>query len=110
MEQKRVGPLSEEASREVGSAVRPEVSPEFSAEVSPEVSPEVGGPDAARKIRREKLRIGLAAVGTLSAVVGIAVVINGGLYFNTTKVMVGVGIIVVSTALYISMLFISRND
>jgi hypothetical protein len=37
-------------------------------------------------------------------------VINGGLYFNTTKVLVGVGIIIVSTILYVSMLFLSRND
>jgi hypothetical protein len=48
----------------------------------------------------------LAAIGTLSAVAGIAVAINGGLEFNRTKVFVGVGIIVVSTILYVSMLFV----
>lgn len=58
-----------------------------------------------RKLIRSKVHVVLAAVGTLSSVVGIAVAINGGLEFNRTKVLVGVGIIVVSTILYISMLF-----
>ena len=66
--------------------------------------------DGARRARRKmiwsKLHVVLAAVGTLSAVVGIAVAINGGLEFNRTKVFVGVGIIVVSTVLYVSMLFV----
>lgn len=66
--------------------------------------------EARRKVMRGKVRIGLAAFGTLSAVAGIGVVINGGLYFNRTKVMVGVAIIVVSTVLYVSMLFISKDD
>jgi hypothetical protein len=38
-------------------------------------------------------------------VVGICVAINGGLEFNRTKVFIGVGITVVSTIIYISMLF-----
>jgi hypothetical protein len=63
-----------------------------------------------RRVVRGKVRIGLAAFGTLAAVAGIGVVISGGLYFNTTKVLVGVGIIIVSTILYVSMLFLSRND
>ncbi|CAB3800797.1 hypothetical protein LMG28614_05248 [Paraburkholderia ultramafica] len=63
-----------------------------------------------RKIMRGKVRIGLAAFGTLAAVAGIGVVINGGLYFNTTKVLIGVGIIVVSTVLYVSMLVLSKDD
>lgn len=63
-----------------------------------------------RRVMRGKVRIGLAAFGTLSAVAGIGVVINGGLYFNTTKVLIGVGIIVVSTVLYVSMLFLSKDD
>jgi hypothetical protein len=63
-----------------------------------------------RKVIRGKVRVGLAAFGTLAAVAGIGVVINGGLYFNTTKVLVGVAIIVVSTILYVTMLFVSRND
>ncbi|MFT4067402.1 DUF2964 family protein [Paraburkholderia sp.] len=63
-----------------------------------------------RRLIRSKIHVGLAALGTLSAVAGIGVVINGGLYFNRTKVLVGVGIIVVSTILYISMLFVAADD
>jgi ABC-type proline/glycine betaine transport system permease subunit len=65
---------------------------------------------ARRKLIRSKVHIGLAAFGTLAAVAGIGVVINGGLEFNRTKVMVGVGIIVVSTILYVSMLFIAADE
>jgi hypothetical protein len=63
-----------------------------------------------RKLIRSKVHVGLAAFGTLAAVAGIAVAINGGLEFNRTKVLVGVGIIVVSTVLYISMLFIDAGE
>jgi hypothetical protein len=63
-----------------------------------------------RRMIRSKIHVGLAAFGTLSAVAGIGVVINGGLYFDRTKVMIGVGIIVVSTVLYISMLFVATDD
>jgi hypothetical protein len=63
-----------------------------------------------RKIMGGKVRIGLAAFGTLAAVAGIGVVIKGGLYFDTTKVLIGVGIIVVSTILYVSMLYLSKDD
>jgi hypothetical protein len=62
------------------------------------------------KLLRSKIHVGLAAFGTLAAVAGIAVAINGGLEFNRTKVLVGVGIIVVSTILYISMLFIDAAE
>jgi hypothetical protein len=58
-----------------------------------------------RKLIRSKVHVLLAAVGTLASVAGIAVAIDGGLEFNRTKVFVGVGIIVVSTILYVSMLF-----
>ncbi|SEJ57201.1 hypothetical protein SAMN05192539_101385 [Paraburkholderia diazotrophica] len=61
---------------------------------------------ARRKMIWSKAHVVLAAIGTLSAVVGIAVAINGGLEFNRAKVFVGVGIIVVSTILYVSMLFV----
>jgi hypothetical protein len=58
-----------------------------------------------RKLIRSKLHILLATIGTLSSVGGIGVAIKGGLEFNRTKVFVGIGIIVVSTIVYISMLF-----
>ena len=63
-----------------------------------------------KKLIRSKIHVGLAAFGTLAAVVGIGVVIKGGLYFDRTKVLVGVGIIIVSTILYISMLFIEADE
>ncbi|SAK53182.1 hypothetical protein [Caballeronia ptereochthonis] len=65
--------------------------------------------EAGRRRRRlflSKAHVGLAAAGTLAACVGIGIAINGGLEFNRTKVLVGVGIIAVSTVLYISMLFV----
>lgn len=65
---------------------------------------------ARRKLMRSKVHLGLAAFGTLAAVGGIGVVINGGLEFNRTKVLVGVGIIVVSTILYVSMLFVAADE
>ncbi|MCX4144762.1 MULTISPECIES: DUF2964 family protein [Paraburkholderia] len=58
-----------------------------------------------RSLIRSKLHVLLATIGTLSSVVGIGVAINGCLEFNRTKVFVGVGIIVVSTIVYVSMLF-----
>ncbi|CAE6759760.1 DUF2964 family protein [Paraburkholderia haematera] len=58
-----------------------------------------------RSLIRSKIHVWLATIGTLSSVVGIGVAINGGLEFNRTKVFVGVGIIVVSTIVYVSMLF-----
>jgi hypothetical protein len=63
---------------------------------------------ARRKLPRSDLRIFIAAVGTLTAVFGMAVAIYGGLEFNRTKVVVGVGITVVSTAIYVWMIFRAR--
>jgi hypothetical protein len=59
-----------------------------------------------RRLLLSKVHIGLATIGTLSSVVGIGVAIDGGLEFDRTKVFVGVGIIVASTILYITMLFV----
>ncbi|CAE6714613.1 hypothetical protein R69927_04786 [Paraburkholderia domus] len=58
-----------------------------------------------RSLIRSKLHVLLATIGTLSSVAGIGVALDGGLEFNRTKVFVGVGIIVVSTFVYVSMLF-----
>jgi hypothetical protein len=63
-----------------------------------------------RKLLRSKIHVLLAAIGTLAAVVGIAVTIDGGLEFNRTKVLAGACTIVVSTILYISMLFVAADD
>jgi Protein of unknown function (DUF2964) len=63
-----------------------------------------------RKLIRSKIHVLLAAIGTLAAVVGIAVTIDGGLEFNRPKVLIGACTIVVSTILYISMLFVAADD
>lgn len=59
-----------------------------------------------RRLLLSKVHVALAAVGTLAAVLGIGIAIDGGLEFNRSKVFVGVAIIVVSTILYVSMLFV----
>jgi hypothetical protein len=46
----------------------------------------------------------LAAIGTLAAVVGIGIAVNGLLEFNEKKVIVGACVIVFSTVMYIVML------
>ncbi|KND56667.1 hypothetical protein BPUN_0258 [Candidatus Paraburkholderia kirkii] len=69
--------------------------------------------EAGRRRRRlflSKANVALAAAGTLAACVGIGIAINGGLEFNRTKVLVGVGIIAISTVLYISMLFVQDES
>ncbi|MGF6959769.1 uncharacterized protein YqhQ [Paraburkholderia youngii] len=63
-----------------------------------------------KRLVRSKIHVGLAAVGTLSSVFGIGIAIIGGINFDRTKVLVGVGIIVVSTILYVSMLFVAADD
>ncbi|SAL85078.1 hypothetical protein AWB67_06847 [Caballeronia terrestris] len=58
--------------------------------------------------RRNKVRVALAAVGTLAAVFGIGIAVNGLLEFNRQKVIVGVCVIVFSTVLYVAMLWRAR--
>ncbi|RKP49762.1 hypothetical protein D7S86_20120 [Pararobbsia silviterrae] len=57
-----------------------------------------------------RFHIGLAVIGTLSAAAGIAIAIDGGFEFNRTKVLTGIGVIFVSTAFYIAMLFVRDED
>jgi hypothetical protein len=57
------------------------------------------------KLGSSELRVFIAAVTTLTAVFGMAVAILGGLEFNRTKLLVGIGIAVVSTVVYIWMIF-----
>ncbi|MBB5447490.1 MULTISPECIES: hypothetical protein [unclassified Paraburkholderia] len=63
-----------------------------------------------KRLVRSKIHVGLAALGTLSSVFGIGIAIIGGINFDQTKVLLGVGIIVVSTILYVSMLFVAAED
>jgi Protein of unknown function (DUF2964) len=53
---------------------------------------------------RNQLRVLIAAIGTLTAVVGIGVCVIGLLYFDKTKVIVGACVIAISTVTYIVML------
>jgi uncharacterized membrane protein len=67
-------------------------------------------PHQRRRRRRiallSRFHIGLAVVGTLTAAAGIAIAIDGGFEFNRTKVLTGIAVIVVSTAFYITMIFV----
>lgn len=63
-----------------------------------------------KRLIRSKIHVGLAAFGTLSSVFGIGIAIIGGINFDQTKVLIGVGIIAVSTILYVSMLFVAAGD
>ncbi|WP_321969034.1 hypothetical protein [Paraburkholderia tropica] len=56
-----------------------------------------------------KLRIFVAAIGTLGSATGIAIAVLGLVQFNNQKVMIGVGVIIVSTAVYVSILARDRN-
>jgi negative regulator of sigma E activity len=56
-----------------------------------------------------KLRILVAALGTLSAAAGIAVVVYGLVQFNNTKVITGVAMIVISTIIYVTILARDRD-
>jgi len=49
-------------------------------------------------------------IGTLSAVAGIAIAIDGGFEFNRNKVFTGIAVIVVSTIFYIVMIFVPDED
>ncbi|MFL9869090.1 hypothetical protein PQR67_33395 [Paraburkholderia fungorum] len=55
-----------------------------------------------------KVCVALAAIGTLTAVFGIAICVFGLVEFNQTKVLIGAGVIVVSTIAYILMLTSAR--
>lgn len=56
-----------------------------------------------------KIRIFVAAMGTLGAAVGIAIAVFGLVQFDNRKVIAGVAVIVVSTAVYVSILVRDRN-
>lgn len=56
-----------------------------------------------------KLRILVAAMGTLGAAAGIAVVVYGLVQFDETKVITGVAMIVISTIIYVTILAHDRD-
>lgn len=68
------------------------------------------GTGAERRHRAwSKLRILVAALGTLCSAAGIAVAVFGLVQFNNTKVIAGVAMIVVSTAVYVTILVRDRD-
>ncbi|MBN3813254.1 DUF2964 family protein [Paraburkholderia sp. Ac-20347] len=69
---------------------------------------EGAGPERRHRVW-SKLRILVAAIGTLGSATGIAIAVLGLVQFNNQKVMIGVGVIIVSTAVYVSILARDRN-
>lgn len=69
---------------------------------------EGAGPERRHRVW-SKLRILVAAIGTLGSATGIAIAVFGLVQFNNTKVITGVVVIIVSTVIYISILARDRN-
>ncbi len=66
------------------------------------------GPERRRRIWN-KVRIFVAAMGTLAAAAGIALAVIGLINFDHQQVIAGVAIIIVSTAIYVSILVRDRD-
>lgn len=56
-----------------------------------------------------RLRILVAAIGTLGSAAGIAIAVLGLIEFDNKKLYAGVAIIIVCTAIYVSILVRDRN-
>ncbi|POR54663.1 hypothetical protein B0G62_102271 [Paraburkholderia eburnea] len=56
-----------------------------------------------------RLRILVAAIGTLGSATGIAIAVIGLVEFNHAKVVTGALVIIVSTAVYVSILVRDRD-
>ncbi|SDE05064.1 hypothetical protein [Paraburkholderia lycopersici] len=69
---------------------------------------EGAGPERRHRVW-SKVRIFVAAMGTLGSAAGIAIAVIGLINFDHQKVIAGVVIIVVCTAIYISILVRDRN-
>ncbi|MDR3099800.1 MAG: DUF2964 family protein [Paraburkholderia sp.] len=69
---------------------------------------EGAGPERRHRVW-SKLRILVAALGTLGSATGIAIAVTGLVEFNHTKVVAGVAVILVCTAVYVSILVRDRN-
>lgn len=69
---------------------------------------ESAGPEQRHRVW-SKLRILVAAIGTLGAATGIAIAVFGLVQFDNHKVIAGVVLIVVSTVIYVSILARDRN-
>lgn len=69
---------------------------------------EGAGPERRHRVW-SKVRIFVAALGTLGSATGIAIAVTGLVEFNHTKVIAGVAVILVCTAVYVSILVRDRN-
>ncbi|HKT99281.1 MAG TPA: hypothetical protein VJS30_22570 [Paraburkholderia sp.] len=69
---------------------------------------EGAGPERRHRVW-SKLRIFVAALGTLGSATGIAIAVTGLVEFNHVKVIAGVAVILVCTAVYVSILVRDRN-
>lgn len=69
---------------------------------------EGAGPERRHRVW-SKLRIFVAAMGTLGAAAGIAIAVFGLIQFNNREVMTGVIVIIVCTAVYVTILVRDRN-
>jgi cysteine synthase len=69
---------------------------------------EGAGPERRHRIW-SKLRILVAAIGTLGSATGIAIAVLGLVQFNHAKVIAGAVVIIVSTAVYVSILARDKN-
>ncbi|QBR00583.1 hypothetical protein [Paraburkholderia pallida] len=66
------------------------------------------GPERRHRVW-SKLRIFVAALGTLGSATGIAIAVTGLVEFDHAKVIRGVAVILVCTVVYVSILVRDRN-
>lgn len=69
---------------------------------------EGAGPERRRRVW-SKMRIFVAAMGTLGSAAGIAIAVLGLIQFDHQKVIAGVAVIIVCTAIYVSILVRDRD-
>ena len=69
---------------------------------------EDAGPERRHRVW-SKMRIFVAAMGTLGSAAGIAVAVVGLINFDHQKVITGVAVIIVCTAIYVTILVRDRN-
>jgi hypothetical protein len=93
--------LSEESPQPVTDGWRPRARVAWGFHMKPDQMEATENPE---ETTGNKVRVLLATIGTLMAVFGIAICVFGLVEFNSTKVITGVCVIVVSTITYILML------
>jgi hypothetical protein len=69
---------------------------------------EGAGPERRHRVW-SKMRIFVAAMGTLGSAAGIAIAVIGLLNFDNRKVITGVAVIIVCTVIYVSILVRDKN-